>query len=253
MLSVGSLILLLGQICCWNYLVKFSFQLVHFSAAGFLFSFFRFVLRFSLSLSLSLFFCPCYATCGIWVLWPGIELGPLSMRVQCPNHETARKFLGFLSLLTFPLFISHIVSWLSLHSPLVLWIFSRLFKFFGIFAINVFFRDSFTDFFFFLWILSYFFVCLVIFFIGCCVFESNNMISLENYFSFTAVCCFFMVLLCSGYCSLRLSRISLRCLPRCLLSLSLGTCSRILILPIPAVVLECCSLYYLAPMRKSEK
>ena len=84
----------------------------------------------------------------VLVLWPGIELGPLSMRVQCPNHETARKFLGFLSLLTFPLFISHIVSWLSLHSPLVLWIFSRLFKFFGIFAINVFFRDSFTDFFF---------------------------------------------------------------------------------------------------------
>lgn len=176
MLSVGSLILLLGQICCWNYLVKFSFQLVHFSAAEFLFSFFRFVLRFSFSL----FFCPCCATCGIWVLWPGIELGPLSMRVQCPNHQTARKFLGFLSLYWhFHCSFHTLFSWLSLHSPLVLWIFSRLLKFFGIFAITSF-SGTVVLIFFFLWILSYFFVCLVIFFIGCCMFESNNMISLEN-------------------------------------------------------------------------
>ena len=136
MLCVGSLILQLGQTCCWNYLGKFSFQLVHFSAAEFL----SFFCRFSFCLSLSLSFCPCCATCGIWVLWPGIELGPLAVRVQCPNHQTARKFPRFsLSLLTFPLFISHIVFWLCLHSPWVLWVFSRsLFKFFGIFAIRSF-------------------------------------------------------------------------------------------------------------------
>lgn len=88
---------------------------------------------------LSLFFCPCCATCGIWVLWPGIELGPLSMRVQCPNHQTARKFLGFLSLYWhFHCSFHTLFSWLSLHSPLVLWIFSRLFKFFGIFGITSF-------------------------------------------------------------------------------------------------------------------
>ena len=39
-----------------------------------------------------LFFLPSCVTCGILVPWPGIEPGPSAVRVQSPNHWTAREF-----------------------------------------------------------------------------------------------------------------------------------------------------------------
>ena len=45
-----------------------------------------------------LFFLPCCMTCGILVPWPGIEPGPSAVRVQSPNHWTAREFSRCFSL-----------------------------------------------------------------------------------------------------------------------------------------------------------
>ena len=34
----------------------------------------------------------CCQACGALVLWPGIKLGPLAVRVQSPNQWTTREF-----------------------------------------------------------------------------------------------------------------------------------------------------------------
>ena len=46
----------------------------------------------SLSLSLSFFFQPHHAACGILVPRPGIEPGAPALRVPSPNHWTTREF-----------------------------------------------------------------------------------------------------------------------------------------------------------------
>ena len=38
------------------------------------------------------FILPCCVTCGILVPWPGIEPGPSAVRIESPNHWTAREF-----------------------------------------------------------------------------------------------------------------------------------------------------------------
>ena len=45
------------------------------------------------------FFWPHCTACGILIPWPGIQPGPMAVKVQSPNHWTAREFPNILFLL----------------------------------------------------------------------------------------------------------------------------------------------------------
>ena len=61
----------------------------------------------SLFPSLSL---PCWAACGILVLWSGIESRPSAVRAWNPNHWTTREFLMSSFLILFPYVFINLVS-----------------------------------------------------------------------------------------------------------------------------------------------